>query len=45
MPDSVLFLRSVETRNALVDIQDKTQMDFYLPGEGWIDGKIEVVPN
>ena len=39
------FLRSVETRNALVDIQDKTQMDFYLPGEGWIRGKIEVVPN
>ncbi len=39
------FLRSVETRNGLVDIQDKTQMDFYLPGEGWIDGKIEVVPD
>jgi len=40
-----LFLRSVETRNALVDIQDKTKIDFYLPGEGWIKGKIEVVPN
>ncbi len=40
-----LFLRSVETRNGLVEIQDKTQMDFYLPGEGWIKGKIEVIPN
>ena len=40
-----LFLRSVETRNGLLDIQDKTQMDFYLPGEGWIDGKIKVVPD
>jgi hypothetical protein len=40
-----VFLRSVETRNGLVDIQDKTQMDFYLPGKGWIDGKIEVTPN
>lgn len=40
-----LFLRSVETRNGLVEIQDKTQMDFYLPGEGWIKGKIEVIPD
>ena len=40
-----LFLRSVETRNGLIDIRDKTQMDFYLPGEGWIDGKIEVIPD
>lgn len=45
MPRSILFLRSVETRNGLIDIQNETQMDFYLPGEGWIDGKIEVVPN
>ncbi len=40
-----LLLRTVETRNALIDIQDKTQMDFYLPGDGWIDGKIEVTQN
>ncbi len=40
-----LLLRTVETRNALIDVQDKTQMDFYLPGEGWIDGKIEVTQN
>ena len=40
-----VFLRTVETRNALVDIQEKTQMNFYLPGEGWIDGKIEVTEN
>jgi hypothetical protein len=39
------FLRTVETRNALVDIQEKNQMDFYLPGEGWIKGKIEVIKN
>ena len=41
---AALFFRSVETRNALIDIQEKTGIDFYLPGEGWIDGKIEVVP-
>ncbi len=40
-----LHLRTVETRNALIDVQDKTQMDFYLPGKGWIDGKIEVTQN
>ena len=37
-----IFLRSVETRNRLVDIQQKTGMDFYLPGEPWIDGKIVI---
>ncbi len=37
-----IFLRSVETRNSLVDIQQKTGMDFYLPGEPWIDGKIVI---
>ena len=39
-----LYLRSVETRNAMVDIQEKTGIDFELPGKGWIDGKIEVLP-
>jgi hypothetical protein len=40
-----ILLRTVETRNALIDIQDKTQMNFYMPGDGWIDGKIEVIEN
>ena len=39
-----LYLRSVETRNALVDIQEKIGINFELPGQGWIDGKIEVLP-
>lgn len=38
-----VFLRSVETRNALIEIQEKTRMDFYLPGDGWINGKIDVI--
>ena len=38
-------MRSVETRNALVDIQNQTGMDFYLAGEGWVTGKIEVDNN
>ncbi len=37
-----LGLRSVQTRNALVDIQIKTGINFYLPGSPWIDGKIVV---
>lgn len=35
-------LRSVQIRNALVDIQIKTGINFYLPGSPWIDGKIVV---
>jgi hypothetical protein len=35
-------LRAIELRNSLVDMQEKTGMDFYLPGNAWIDGKIEI---
>lgn len=35
-----LNIRSIETRNGLVDIQEKTGMNFYLAGEPWVDGKI-----
>ncbi len=38
-------MRSVETRNALIDIQNQTGMDFYLAGKGWVNGKIEVQNN
>ena len=33
-------LRTVALRNKLVDIEEKTEMNFYLPD--WVDGKIEV---
>lgn len=33
-------LRSIELRNRLIDIQNETGMNFYLPD--WIEGKIEV---
>jgi len=33
-------LRTVDIRNALVDIEAATGMDFYLPGKPWQDGKI-----
>ncbi|GMN10277.1 hypothetical protein MTsPCn9_13080 [Croceitalea sp. MTPC9] len=33
-------IRSVELRNNLVAIEEKTGMDFYLAGSGWVDGKI-----
>jgi len=32
--------RSIETRNRLVDIQEKTGIDFYLEGGPWQSGKI-----
>lgn len=35
-------MRSIEIRNRLVDIQEKTGMDFYLAGSPWIQGKIAV---
>lgn len=35
-------LRPVELRNTLVEIQEKTGMDFYLKGNPWIEGKIEI---
>ena len=37
-----VYLRSIEIRNKLVDVQRKTGMDFYLKGNPWVDGKIEV---
>lgn len=37
---AAIFLRSVETRNKLLDIEEKTGMNFYLQGHPWIDGKI-----
>lgn len=33
-------IRSVELRNRLVDIEEKTGMSFYLPD--WVDGKIKI---
>jgi hypothetical protein len=38
-----VYLRSIETHNSLLDIQEKSGMDFYLP-DGWIKGKIEIKP-
>lgn len=35
-------LRKVETRNQLIDLQNKTQMDFYLPARPKKNGKILV---
>ncbi len=35
-----LNIRSIETRNGLVDIQEKTGMNFYLAGKPWVEGKI-----
>jgi hypothetical protein len=35
-----LNIRSIETHNGLVDIQEKTGMNFYLAGEPWVEGKI-----
>lgn len=35
-----LGIRSVGLRNQLVEIQEKTGMDFHLAGAGWVDGKI-----
>jgi hypothetical protein len=37
-----LNIRSIETRNSLVDIQEKTGMNFYLVGQPWVEGKIDV---
>jgi len=38
-------LRSIELRNKLVDIQSETDIDFYLSGHPWQDGKISVNTN
>lgn len=34
-------LRSVELRNQLIDVEQKTGMYFYLGGEPWVVGKLE----
>lgn len=37
-----VLLRSVQLRNKLVNIEQLTGIDFYLPGNPWIKGKIEI---
>ena len=37
-----IFLRPIEVHNKLVEIQDKTGMNFYLDGHPWSAGKIEI---
>lgn len=37
-----VYLRPIEIRNKLVDVQEKTGMDFYLKGSPWIEEKIEI---
>ena len=39
---SSIWLRSVQTRNKLVAIQEETGIDFYLPGQPWISGRIKI---
>ena len=37
-----VYLRPIEIRNGLIEIQNKTGMDFYLKETSWIAGKIEI---
>lgn len=37
-----IYLRTIEVRNKLIDVQQKTGMHFYLPGAPWVQGKIMV---
>jgi len=37
-----VYLRPIEVRNRLVEVQSKTGMDFYLPGKPWVNGKIKI---
>lgn len=39
---AAIGLRSVQLRNDLVDVQNKTGIDMYLFGAPWVDGKIEL---
>ena len=39
---SAIYYRSVELRNQLVDIEEKTGMNLYIQSGPWINGKIEV---
>ncbi|KAA3623202.1 MAG: hypothetical protein DWQ02_24870 [Bacteroidetes bacterium] len=38
-----VYMRSIETRNKLIEIQERTGMSFYLEGGPWVDGEIDVV--
>ncbi len=40
---SQIGLRSVETRNKLIDIEQQTGMNFYLPGRPQLNGKVRIV--
>lgn len=40
---SQIGLRSVETRNKLIDIEQQTGMNFYLPGRPQLNGKIRII--
>ena len=40
---SQIGLRSVETRNKLIDVEQQTGMDFYLPGRPQLNGKIRII--
>ncbi|MDN3643336.1 hypothetical protein QWY87_11525 [Lutimonas halocynthiae] len=39
---AAIGLRSVQLRNDLVEVQNKTGIDMYLFGSPWVDGKIEM---
>ncbi len=38
---SEIHMRSIQNRNALVDLQEETGIDFMLPGKPWVSGKIK----
>jgi hypothetical protein len=38
-------LSRVETRNQLIDVEKRTGMNFYLPGNPWVQGKIMIKEN
>lgn len=38
-----LGLRSLELRNNLVDLEKELELNFYLPGEPWQEGKIQAI--
>lgn len=37
-----VYLRPIEIRNELIEVQKKTGMDFYLNGDPWIESEIEI---
>jgi len=37
-----VYLRPIEIRNELIEIQKKTGMDFYINEDSWIEGQIEI---